>query len=64
MGKKNGMKRAIIVSDTGASSRTFSYRNGEITLGFTLRTDHKEDLKAFLVCLEVAVEDIKAEIAK
>ena len=44
--------------------KTFSYAFGTCKLEFSLRTDIKQELKDFLVCLEAGAEEVKAELKK
>lgn len=53
-----------MVKDTGILTRQFSYKKGEVKLEFSLRVDIKQGLKDFKECLEEALKDVQAEIAK
>ena len=44
--------------------RNFSYKKGNVSLNFSLRTDIKGDLKDFQECLEAALEEVKDELKK
>jgi len=61
-------KRALVRE--GFTSRQFNYTKQvagtaqDTSLNFSLRTDVKNELKAFLELLEAAVVDVKEEILK
>lgn len=57
------------ITNNGKIERTFSYAKKstsgrDVNLNFTLRIDMKGELIAFLELMEVAVNDLKEEIAK
>ena len=52
------------LENTSTTSKTFNYKNGEVVLNFTLRTDEKTQLKDFLVILKSAITEVEQEIEK
>ncbi len=63
-GKNSKAKKAAPVTKENAVSRTFTYRKNNVTLAFTLRTDVKTELSDFIDCMEVALVDVREELAK
>ena len=55
-------KRAV--EKTSQVNRAFGYVKGGITLNFTLRTDTKDQLQAFLELLDAAMADVQEELSK
>lgn len=60
MGEKNN---ASMVSEQ-IPKKTFNYSIGNISLGFTLRVDVKDDLEIFSRLLAKAHQDVLIEISK
>ena len=46
------------------TTKTFSYKKGEVSLSFGLNLDKKQELEAFLALLEKAAEDVGTEVTK
>jgi hypothetical protein len=42
-----------------SNNRSFSYKQGTVSLSFSLNIDSKEDIKDFKKCLEEALIDLK-----
>jgi hypothetical protein len=49
---------------TISTSKKFEYKKGDISLGFTLNVDKKDDLEGFLELLKAAQGDVTNEINK
>ena len=56
-------KKPILETDH-INRRMFSYKVGNVNLSFTLRTDVKIEIKAFLEILDRATVEVKEELAK
>jgi hypothetical protein len=52
------------IKSTISTSKKFDYKKGDISLGFSLNVDKKDELKGFLELLKNAVEDVEKEIEK
>lgn len=59
----NKIRKTTIQNDT-TTSKNFSYKKGNCSLKFTLRTDVKTELKDFKELLEVAILEVNKEIEK
>lgn len=58
------INKKALYADTGVINRTFSYTKGDTRLSFTLRIDIKQELKDYVDLLEVALHDVREELAK
>lgn len=57
--EKKTPNRKFQVAKDSSVSRTFSYKKGDVTLNFTLRTDIKTQLQDFEACLEQGLDDVR-----
>lgn len=58
----NNIKNKKIVSINNTTSKNFSFSKENVQLNFSLRTDIKGELKAFLELLKIAQEEVEKEL--
>lgn len=51
------------VVKSNVAKKKFSYSKGTVSINFDLRVDIKTELKECIACLEVAIEEMKSELA-
>lgn len=54
----------IKIKKDQVTTRTYSYKQGEVSLSFALQIDTSEQLSAFKKCLKAALEDITETLEK
>lgn len=57
-------KSKIMVVSTPTESKTLNYKKGDVSVGFTFRTDIKQEMKDLREILTKAIEDIDVELSK
>lgn len=55
-------KNKQVLERTPTEVKHFNYKQGNVTLNFSLRVDIKAELADFLVLLKAGVEDVEKEI--
>ena len=56
------MDDALIIENK--TTKSFSYKKGDVSLSFGLNVDKKEEMEAFVELLKKAAEDVEGEITK
>lgn len=55
-------KNKSTLERTPTEAKNFGYKQGNVTLKFSLRTDIKSELSDFLALLKAGVDDVQKEI--